>query len=112
MSTTYDITTINNDTYSGVEFTVLVNNVALNLTGYTMKMQVRKRYGDIAVITIDTTKGLTITSAAAGKFKIDSQIFSVAIPDTYLYDIQFTDLDKNIKTYISGNFTIIGDVTQ
>jgi hypothetical protein len=111
MSNTYNITTINNDTYSGTEFQVFVNSTELNLTGYSLKMQVKKRIGDTAIFTLTSTSGLTITDSTAGKLRIDEQIFS-GTPDNYIYDIQFTNSTGRIKTYISGNFIITGDVTQ
>lgn len=111
MASTYNITVYNNDTYAGTDFTVTVNDVALNLTGAAIRMQVRRTRNEPAIIDIDTDDGITITDAAAGKFSIDEQIFS-GVPGVYLYDIQITLSDGTVKTYIKGNFTITGDITH
>jgi hypothetical protein len=111
MANSYDITTINNDTYDGVNFQIFVNSTELNLTSYTLKMQVKKKVGDTAIFTLTSTNGLTITDSTAGKFKINEQIFS-GTPDNYIYDIQMTSTSGRVKTYISGNFILTGDVTN
>ena len=107
----YDITIYNGDTYSGVEFEIIVNSVALNLTGSSIKMEVRKHRDDEPIITLTNGNGLTITDMLGGKFTIDEQILS-GEPGNYIYDIQITLADSTIKTYIKGDFVIEGDVTQ
>jgi|WetSurMetagenome_2_1015567.scaffolds.fasta_scaffold72096_4 hypothetical protein len=111
MATVYNISVYNNDTFSGVNFTVRVNLVALNLTGAAIRMQVRKNRNEAAIIDLALGTGLTITDAAAGKFRIDEQIFS-GVPGTYQYDIEIILGDGDVKTYIKGNFIIIGDITH
>ena len=109
--TEYDIEVYNNDTYNGCLVEVIVNTVPLNLTGASIKMQVRKIRENAPVIEIDTDAGITITDAANGKFQIDEQVFTVETPGTFLYDIEITLLDGTVKTYVKGNFVITGDIT-
>jgi hypothetical protein len=111
MATKYDISVINNDTYPGVNFTVTVNTIALNLTDAEIRMQVRKTRDTAAVIDIAVGTGITITDVASGKFRIDEQIFS-ATPGNYQYDIEIILSSGEVKTYIKGSFTIIGDITH
>lgn len=111
MATTYNITVYNNDTYAGCEFEVLVNGVALNLVGSAILMQVRKTRDTAAIIELELGTGLTLTTPAAGKFKIDEQIFS-EVPGTYEYDIEITLATGEVKTYIKGLFTITGDISH
>lgn len=109
---TYDFPDhIKGDTFEGVQFTVTVNSVALDLTGATIKMQVRKSPTSAVIDTYTTTGGhLTITNAAGGIFTFDEQIISLASAK-YYYDIQITLADATVKTYISGYWTITQDIT-
>lgn len=111
MATTYNISAYNNDTFPGVNFTVTVNTVVLNLTDATIRMQVRKSRNETPILDLALGTGLTITDAAAGKFKIDEQIIS-GTPGMYYYDIEITLSGGDVKTYIKGTFTIVGDVTH
>ena len=97
-----------------VAFTVTVNAVALNLTGASIRMDVRnsaaallKRFTTHA--TIDP--GLTITNAVAGQFKFNEQIVDISA-GTHDYDIQFTLADATVVTYIEGTWTITQDITH
>lgn len=110
MATTYNISVLNGDTYAGCNFTITVNSAALNLTGAAIKMQVRKQREEAVVLELSTGSGITITTAAEGKFKINEQVISCAV-GVYLYDIQITLSGGNIKTYIKGTFTVLGDIT-
>jgi hypothetical protein len=111
MASNYNITVYDNDTYPGVEFTITVNSIPLSLVDASIRMQVRQTRTEPAVIDISSGSGITITDAAAGKFKIDAQIFT-GVPKTYLYDIEITLADNSVKTYIKGNFIILGDITH
>ena len=108
---TKDFEVYNNDTYNGCEFEVIVNDVPLDLTGASIRMQVRKTRSQAPVISIELASGLTIVNAIAGEFQIDKQVFS-APPTTYIYDIEITLADGTIKSYIKGNFKVSGDVTH
>jgi hypothetical protein len=111
MATKYDITTINDDTFNGVQFTISVNGDLLDLTNYSIKMQARARYNLPPIFTIYDGSGITITDAVNGVFRIDPQIFH-GVPGVYQYDIQLTSQDGIVKTYISGLFTLLEDITQ
>lgn len=108
---TYDISIYNNDTYGGVSFEIIVNSNPLSLVGSSIKMEVRKNRDDNPIITLTNGNGITITDAINGKFEIDEQILS-GNPDDYNYDIQITLASGKVKTYIKGDFTITGDITQ
>ena len=54
------------DTFNEVAFEVKKNGTALNLTGATIKMQLRKEYSDVSPtlsLTSVSNAGLTITNA-------------------------------------------------
>ena len=108
-----DFTHIKGDTFEVVNFQMLVNAVALNLTGATLKMQLRKEYGGIVYLSLTsvTSAGLTITNAESGLFKINKQIINIDAGN-YIYDIELDKSGGDVKTYISGNFLITNDVTR
>ena len=107
----YDIEVYNNDTYNGMLIEIIINGAPLDLTGSSIRMQVRKIRDNTPVITISDGNGITITDAPAGKFRIDEQVFSVDKPDTFLYDIEITLASGKVKTYIKGNFVVERDIT-
>ena len=92
---------------------MIVNSVALNLTGCTLRMQLRKEYGGIVYLSLTSvaSAGITITTAATGLFKINKQIINIDAAN-YIYDIELIKADGTIKTYISGNFYVTNDVTR
>ena len=108
-----DFTHIKGDSFEAVNFQMLVNTVALNLTGCTLRMQIRKEYGGIVYLSLTSiaSAGITITTAASGLFRINKQIINIDAAN-YIYDIELIKADGTIKTYISGNFSITNDVTR
>jgi len=104
---------IKGDTFEEVNFAILVNTVALNLTGCTLKMQLRKEYQGLVFLNLTSVgnAGITITNAASGLFKINKQIIDIDAFD-YLYDIEITKADGTKKTYISGVFSVTNNVTE
>jgi hypothetical protein len=114
MYTTYNFPTHKKgDTMREVVFTVTVNAVALNLTGASIRMDLRSQ--EKALLQRFTTHatidpGLTITNATAGQFKFNQQTVDVKA-GTHDYDIEFALADGTIVTYITGTWTITQDVT-
>lgn len=102
------------DTFNEVAFEVKKNGVALDLTGATIKMQLRKEYNDITptlALTSVSNAGLTITNATSGHFKINAQIINIEVFN-YVYDIQFTLASGEVKTYVKGGFNVTPEVTR
>lgn len=108
-----DFTHIKGDTFEAVNFEMLVNSVVLNLTGCTLRMQLRKEYGGIVYLSLTSvaSAGITITTPLSGLFKINKQIINIESAN-YIYDIELIKSDGTIKTYISGNFYVTNDVTR
>jgi hypothetical protein len=108
-----DFTHIKGDSFEAVNFALLVNTVALNLTGCTLRMQLRKEYGGIVYLSLTSvaSAGITITNAASGLFRINKQIINIDA-NNYIYDIELIKADGTVKTYISGNFYVTNDVTR
>jgi len=93
--------------------TVTVDGVALDLTGAVITLQVRLTRDTAPVISLTSvaSAGITIVTPASGIFKINKQIFT-APPGVYQYDIQFELASGDIKTYVSGAWSVIGDITH
>lgn len=108
-----NFTHIKGDTFNEVPFELKINGVAVNLTGATIKMQLKKNAIDTASalsLTSVGSAGITITTPASGLFKINTQVINIE-PYPYVYDMQFTFASGEIKTYINGQFTITQDIT-
>jgi hypothetical protein len=104
---------IKGDTFNGVEFTLEVNSVAVDLTNASILMYLKKQKAPcdvVASFSTDTTK-ITITDAVNGVFQFNNQIIDVPAA-TYDYDIQITLNNGNVKTYIKGTWTILQDITN
>ncbi len=127
-----DFTHIKGDTFEAVNFQMIVNSVALNLSGCALRMQLRKEYGGViylylnSIYTSDTSLikadssipidlyssgGITITNPTSGLFRINRQIINID-SGNYIYDIELDKPDGTVKTYISGNFLITNDITR
>jgi hypothetical protein len=104
---------IQGDTFESVNFEVIKNSTALNLTGVIIKMQLKKECGGVPILSFTSVAnaGITITNAANGLFKINKQIIN--IPEfNYVYDIEITFSDGTVKTWVEGTFSIKCDITR
>lgn len=105
---------IKGNTFDEVIFQLKINNVAVNLTGAVIKMQLRKSFTDTVPslsLTTVSSAGLTITNATTGEFKINTQIIDIEVYN-YLYDIQIILSSGVVKTYVQGSFNITNEVTR
>jgi len=104
---------IKGDTFEEVTFELLLNDAPYSLEDAIIRMQLRKEYGGIPVLSLTSVAnaGLTITDDVNGLFKINEQIIDICAYN-YLYDIEIEFGDGTVKTYISGNFLIKNDVTR
>jgi hypothetical protein len=103
---------IKSDTFEAVNFEINVDTIPVDLTDTTIRMQLRKEYGGVVGLSLTSVgnAGITITDAVNGLFRINQQIINIPAFN-YIYDIEF-DFDGIVKTYISGNFLILNDVTR
>lgn len=87
----------------------------VDITGSTFKMEIEKKRGGAAVLTLTTGGGgIPITDAANGAFKV---IFSaantvlLAIADPLQYDLQWTNAAGKVKTLLRGDLKVKKDIT-
>ncbi len=101
------------DTFPGVAFEVLSEetSVPISISGYNIKMQVRKSHSaPIFELQLSTANngGLIIAQN-----KLVVLPFLVRLqPGTYVYDIKFVAPDGNVKRWIEGSWQINPIVTR
>lgn len=98
-------------------WTDAAKTVALDLTDYSGKMQIRKRKTDPEV----AWEGSTDTSGVSFGVSPANGEVSVTIPNTvtselsegiYFYDILLTDPNDKISRIIEGEIRVLGSVTR
>tara|TARA_R110002111_G_scaffold175778_3_gene241340 strand:+ start:353 stop:712 length:360 start_codon:yes stop_codon:yes gene_type:complete len=110
-STRVDITCRKGDTFS-LEFTFKDSaGVAINLTGYTWKMDVKETDTSSGDIIADSS--FTYSGTAAGLLTVTATAATMAgvIGGLYVYDLQSTT-GGAVKTWIYGLFTINEDISE
>jgi hypothetical protein len=101
------------DTWNGINsITITVNNVPVNFTGASIKMEFRQSIDSPVVLTLSTqASSIIITNPAAGVIQIPARMIEIPY-SKYLYDLQVTFPSGVVKTYMSGTWTIAPDITE
>ena len=98
---------VKGDTWDGAIFTIKVNNVAVNITGYAIEMRVELPGSNTSLKTLTVANaGIAISDAPAGEFRIVPFIMDLEAKD-YEYRIILTDGLGRKKTRIKGTWKII-----
>jgi hypothetical protein len=107
----YDFPTVVAKTNTkAVTFTVVVNAVAMNLTGATIVIKFKK-WNSVKDIqkTLAVGTGITITNAVGGIFRVDSFVMDWK-PDTYLFDIDITPADGIKRNWLKGKWVVTQNI--
>lgn len=101
------------DTWDGINsITINVNGAPINLTNATVKMEFRQDLDAPVALTLSTTDGsIVITNAPGGVISIPAKKIEVPFAK-YLYDLQVTYPTGVVKTYMSGTWEIVADITE
>ena len=85
--------------------------VALNITGYTFRGQMREDYDSATVV---ATFAITITNAATGTIQVSltDTITAAITAGTYLYDIEYVDPAGSVTRLLEGKATVKPEVTR
>lgn len=115
MANTFNIQTVRGDTWPGFSTTITRNSSALNLTGATVRMQLKKSAGDscyqLEFSSLSTLENvITITEPLSGKFTVEPEIITLT-PREYIYDTQVMLGDGEVITILKGTFTVEQDIT-
>lgn len=95
--------------------TYKLNGAAVNLTGWTARMQVRQRHiADTALLDLTTANGGITLGGAAGTISLlatDTQ--TGALPEgVWRYDLELIDGSGKVKRLVEGSFTVTPQVTR
>lgn len=97
-------------TYSNIITVGSTNGSALNLTGYTVKSQMRKSYSSSTAYDFTSS----IYDAVAGKIRLQlTDLQSQAIPaGRWLYDVEITSPSGTKTRVVEGIVTVNPQITQ
>lgn len=106
---------LSGDTYNAVQFQLVLddgNDTPIDITDATFKCSIRKDPTKAAVLSWTSPSNIVIVDASLGKFKLDLGVVTVTDEYEYFYDIEMTDADGIVKTYISGKWKINLDISR
>jgi len=107
----YNVQIWRNDTWSQT-FAIFANTVAVNLTGCTITIQVRKTAAatsiDLTLSTADST--ITIGGVSSNQITLNKKVTIAA--GSYLYDMNVLFPSGEVKTYVWGSFFVQEDITK
>ena len=96
--------------------TYKVNKFAVNLTGYSARMQVRESYTSATTIVSLTSAeggGMTLGGVAGTiTFTIPAATTSVLKSGTYLYDLEIVSPSGEVTRLLEGKFKVTPEITR
>jgi hypothetical protein len=96
-------------------FTWKIDNVPVNLSGYTARMQVRRNHpAPEAVLTLTTENGGIVLGGALGTIAIaeEPSVTEEISAAKYVYDIELESSDGEVYRILEGAFTVSPEVTR
>jgi hypothetical protein len=100
------------------------NGTAINLTGYTARMQVREKYSSVhAVLSLTTENGRIALGGSAGTIALAvsaADMAALSIPDapgsppakSLVYDLELVAAGGQVTKLLMGTFTVRREVTR
>ncbi len=92
-----------------------INNVAVNLTGYTARLAARVDVEDTEVIlSMTTVNGAITLGGAAGTISLNQTATQTALlpPGTYVYDLELVASNATVTRLVQGELLISAEVTR
>jgi hypothetical protein len=106
----YNVQLWRNDSWAQT-FAITANDVAVDLSGSTILIQVRTKPTSTDVV-LSLVTGTSITIGGVGKNEITlNKIVDIAAGN-YVYDMNVTFPSGLVKTYIWGTFLVQEDITR
>jgi len=103
---------VKGDTFAGVKFIVNIGGAPANLTGASIRIQLRSSPVHPVKHELSTSNGhISISNAVPGEFTINKIVIDFPAGN-WVYDCEITFADGSKKTYFGGTFPIIQDVTR
>ena len=97
------------------QFVWKIDGVAVNLSTYTARMQVRKDYADTdkpAVISLTTTSGITLTTNGEINLFLAPTATADVPGGTYRYDLELVSSSGEVTRLLEGLFIVSPEVTR
>lgn len=113
MTATYDFEAGQGETFDRT-VTWKIDDVAVNITGYTARMQIRKTIRSTsAVVSLTQASGLTL-GGSAGTIQIVISATATAALDAgrYVYDLELVSAGGVVTRVIAGAFELTPEVTR
>jgi len=87
--------------------------VSVDMTGYSVKMQVRQKIGSPVILELSTLNGrVTLVPLLGTMNLVVAAIDTITLPPgIYRYDLDLTDLNGFVTKFIEGSFEIRGSIT-
>lgn len=110
--------TLNLNCWQGASFdynlTWLLNGTAVNLTGYSARMQVRETYdAHTAVLSLVSGTGITLGGTSGSILLEASATTTAGVPSgQYVYDLELVTGGGYVTRLLEGNFTVDPEVTR
>jgi len=109
MSGKYNIVADQGATFN-LNFTIATDGVALNLTGYTFAMQVRRSTNSST--TLLSLTSATMTSVGTVAVTVSAATMNDVPAGRWVYDIELTSSGGEVTRYLEGRFIVKAQVTQ
>jgi hypothetical protein len=104
------------DVYGGDTFNVVLkffeddNTTPINISTYTIAMQIKKSQTSTPLLSFTLGDGLAIGGVGNNELTVSKIILIKG--GTYFYDIEITMTDGTVVTYLQGIFNITQDTTN
>jgi hypothetical protein len=100
------------DTFISPLFEVKINGTAVDLTDYSIRMQVRRSAAKTSAVVMEFSTVYDTIEIVDNKFKLKEGIIDVPV-NSYVFDIEFTNTVTDVvKTWVKGTWKITEEVTQ
>ena len=97
------------------ELTYSINDVDVNLTGYSARMQVREKHTSATtILNLTNSNGGIVLGGAAGTIKIvvTAAQSSELTAKEYVYDLELVSSSNVVTRLIEGKFIVTPEVTK
>lgn len=83
------------------------NGNPVDLTGQVPKAQIKQNYSSV------TSYNFTCTIQNSNQVKIylSTALSETLVPGDYIWDFQLTDVSGDVRTYLAGDVSVLGEVT-
>jgi hypothetical protein len=95
--------------------TYKINNVPVNLSGYSAAMQIRERpYSKGYIDYLNTNNGKIVITASAGMINLNISASTTAnfLGGDYVYDLEIISPNQTVDRLIEGKFKVTPEVTR